>query len=61
MARSLKKKIAELPLKRREKVEARAADLIAFNHRDLVKSLKRAKRQRLCDVDLGAPQGKEFP
>lgn len=29
MARPLNEKIAELPLKRREKVEARAAELIA--------------------------------
>jgi antitoxin component of MazEF toxin-antitoxin module len=31
-----------------------------FNHRDLVRALKLAKRQRPEKVDLGAPRGKEI-
>jgi hypothetical protein len=30
-----------------------------FSHRDLMRALKRAKRQRPEKVDLGAPRGKE--
>jgi len=31
-----------------------------FNHRDLMRALKRAKRQRQEKVDFGAPRGKEI-
>jgi antitoxin component of MazEF toxin-antitoxin module len=31
-----------------------------FRHSDLVKALKKAKRQRLEKVDYGAPRGKEI-
>lgn len=31
-----------------------------FNHRDLVRALKRARRQRLEKIDFGAPRGKEI-
>jgi antitoxin component of MazEF toxin-antitoxin module len=31
-----------------------------FNHRDLVRALKRAQRQRAEKVDFGAPRGKEI-
>jgi antitoxin component of MazEF toxin-antitoxin module len=38
----------------------KAEEVTPFTHRDLVAALKRAKRQRLGDVDFGAPRGKEI-
>jgi antitoxin component of MazEF toxin-antitoxin module len=35
-------------------------ELAPFKHSDLVKALKRAKRQRLRSVDFGVPRGKEI-
>src|SRR5277367_5563796 len=31
-----------------------------FNHRDLVRALKQAKRQRMEKIEFGAPRGKEI-
>jgi antitoxin component of MazEF toxin-antitoxin module len=38
----------------------KSEEVSPFKHTDLVKALKRAKRQRLGDVDFGAPRGKEI-
>ena len=38
----------------------KAEEVTPFTHRDLVTALKRAKRQRLGDIDFGAPRGKEM-
>lgn len=38
----------------------KAKEVAPFTHRDLVKALKRAKRQRLQSVDFGARRGKEI-
>ena len=38
----------------------KSQEVAPFKPSDLVKALKRAKRQRLDDVDLGAPRGKEI-
>jgi antitoxin component of MazEF toxin-antitoxin module len=38
----------------------KAEEVTPFTHRDLVTALKRAKRQRLCDIDFGPPRGEEI-
>jgi antitoxin component of MazEF toxin-antitoxin module len=38
----------------------KSQEVAPFKPSDLVKALKRAKRQRLDDVDLGAPRGEEI-
>jgi len=38
----------------------KSEEVSPFKHSDLIKALKQAKRQRVGNVDFGAPRGKEI-
>jgi transcriptional regulator with XRE-family HTH domain len=55
MTRALNEKIAELPLKRREKVEARAAELVAeeMSLRELRRAMGKTQAKVAADLGVG--------
>jgi hypothetical protein len=38
----------------------KSEEVTPFSHRDLVKALKKTKRQRMQSIDFGVPRGKEI-